>query len=368
MSNELNTIAICILGAHRSGTSTITRGLNLLGAYLGEENDLMQPLPENPEGFWERLDIYYLQNRILAVLKREWDATTPLPENWHKTAEIPPLKDELVELVKTNFSGQPLWAWKDPRTCLLLPLWKDVLAELGIELKVVFVTRNPLDVARSLERRNGFTLDKGLGIWFNNTLAALKECDGLETVFLSYDRFLDDWETELKRCSAGLGIGWPADATALRAKMATFIRSDLRHSASGLDELQAGAAPQPVIRLHGLLLDIMVGKVELAAAGEITAAMYQEFQGYARLFDYDMAALADCRRLLEEKAVSAEMLPVFGQLKKELDTRTEWALKLNDEVKSLREQVATLQNSLSRKITRPLRALHEIMLSPRKNR
>ena len=81
IENVVKKRAICIIGMHRSGTSTITRGLNLLGAYLGEEKDLMKPLPENPEGFWERLDIYYLQNRLLAMMKREWDATAPLPEN-----------------------------------------------------------------------------------------------------------------------------------------------------------------------------------------------------------------------------------------------------------------------------------------------
>lgn len=367
MIEQLNSRAICVLGAHRSGTSTVTRGLNLLGAYLGEEKDLMKPLPENPEGFWERLDVYYLHNRLLAILKRDWDATAPLPENWHKAAEIRPLKDELIGLVKKNFLGQPLWAWKDPRTCLLLPLWKEVLSELGIELKVVFVVRNPLDVARSLDRRNGFPLDKGLGIWFNFTLAALQGIAGLKPVFLSYDRFLDDWEAELHQCAAGLGIGWPADATPLQAKMATFVRSDLRHSASGLDELQAEAAPQPVIRLYALLLDIMAGEVELNAVARVIEVMCQEFFSYARLFDFDMAALAECRALLEKAAASPEMLPAFTALQKELDVRTEWAWKLDAEVKALREQVETLQNSLSWKITSPLRVVSGLLQKRQKN-
>lgn len=338
-------IAICVLGMHRSGTSTVTRGLNLLGAWLGEENDIVKPLPENPEGFWERYDVYYLQERMLSVMKREWATTAPLPENWLTLDEIRPLRDELVDLVRKNFLGRPLWAWKDPRTCLLLPLWREVLSELSIGLKVLFVVRNPLDVARSLEKRNGLTLDKGLGIWFNNTLAALQGGEGLETIFLSYDRFLDDWETELKSCAVGLGIEWPADATALRVKMATFVRSDLRHSVSGLDELRAVAAPEPVIRLYTLLLDILAGNVALHVAAKKTEDMYQEFCSYARLFEYDMTALADCRKLLEEKAVSTEMLPAFGELKKELDTRTEWAWKLNEEVKALRKQVASMKTT-----------------------
>jgi hypothetical protein len=53
-------MAICILGMHRSGTSVTARAINLLGAYLGEEKDLMPHNPYNPEGFWERQDIYDL--------------------------------------------------------------------------------------------------------------------------------------------------------------------------------------------------------------------------------------------------------------------------------------------------------------------
>lgn len=386
--NKNNQRAICVLGTHRSGTSTITRGLNLLGAYLGEEKDLMKPLPENPEGFWERLDIYYLQNRLLSIMKRDWAATAPLPENWHKADEIRTFKDELVALVKENFSSQPLWLWKDPRTCLLLPLWKNVLSELGIDLKVLFVVRNPLDVARSLEKRNGFTTDKGLGIWFNHTIAALHGIEGLETVFLSYDCFLADWETELKKSAAGLGIEWPADETGLRAQMAAFVRPDLRHSASGLDELHAVQAPEPVIRLYGLLLELQLGPGALSAVAESpTGTLYQEFLSYARLFDFDMAALADCRSQIEEMATLSEAQPTFVVMENELNSRTQWAWKLDAEVKSLREEAASLRqelaaktahsvapdkelqevlNSMSWKITKPLRNVHGLLLRLRK--
>ncbi len=47
--------AICILGMHRSGTSTVTRAVNLLGAYLGQNADLMPPTLDNPEGYWKAI-------------------------------------------------------------------------------------------------------------------------------------------------------------------------------------------------------------------------------------------------------------------------------------------------------------------------
>lgn len=351
--------AICVLGMHRSGTSTITRGLNLLGAYLGDDCDIVKPLPENPEGFWERYDIYYLQERMLSVLKREWATTTLLPQNWYTFTEIRPLRDELVEVVRKNFLGQPLWLWKDPRSCLFLPIWKDVLSELGVDLQIVFVVRNPLDVARSLEKRNGFTVDKGLGIWFNYTLSAIRNIEGLNTVYLSYDRFLDDWEAELKKCVSSLGIRWPDDEACLRSKMSAFVRQDLRHSASGLHELQAVNAPEPVIRLYQFVLELLSGKCSLEPSSrDDFKEIYREFENYTRLFDFDMVALADCRLMLENAVRSPEALPVVIELRKELETRTHWAWKLGEEVKMLREEVTSLENSLSWKITRPLRSVH----------
>jgi len=171
--------------------------------------------------------------------------------------------------------------------------------------------------------------------------------------------------------------------------MANFVRRDLRHSVSGLDELKAMKVPEPIIRLYGLLLDIQSGTWESDATGSMTEVMYQEFLSYARLFDYDMAALADCRSLLEDATTSPEALPKLVELKNELDARTEWAWRLDEEVKSLREQVASLKkvlseqqpplsqasdntlqdvlNSMSWKVTKPLRVVHGILLKLRKD-
>ena len=164
---------------HRSGTSATTRVIQLLGAYLGEEEELIKPRPDNPKGFWERTDIHLLHERILQALNTAWDTSFPLPENWHLSREIAPFRGELVDLIKTHFAGRRLWAWKDPRTALLLPLWRDVLEELKIRFGCLLVTRNPLDVARSLERLHGFPTEEALGIWLNYNLAMLENTSGL---------------------------------------------------------------------------------------------------------------------------------------------------------------------------------------------
>ena len=49
--------AICIAGAHRSGTSMVTRLLHCCGLELGPESELMPAQADNPEGFWEHLHL-----------------------------------------------------------------------------------------------------------------------------------------------------------------------------------------------------------------------------------------------------------------------------------------------------------------------
>ena len=346
--------AICILGMHRSGTSAITRGVNLLGAYLGEESDLMGAAPDNPEGYWERNDIYELHERMLATLKRTWDTTAPLPEHWPESREINSFKVELTALIKKNFSGHQLWAWKDPRTMILLPLWKEVLDQLGIELSVIFVLRNPLDIARSLHKRDGFSYDKGFGIWLNYTLLALMAIQDLPTAFISYDAFLSNWELESGRCATVLGISWPEDhATLIRQTMQSFLRPDLRHSASGTDDLRMAAPPGPVLELYDLLLDLLHGRaLSDPAIVNTLARTAKEFAAYAQFFQHDMIELWQHEHQLVETneqlaGLNAQLAERDSQLAVRDAQLVQREVQTNEQLAGLNAQLAERDSQLA---------------------
>lgn len=72
--------AVCVLGMHRSGTSLITRVLNLLGVYLGPEEHLITANADNPKGFWEH-DLFKRRNdEILERLGGTWHDSLPYRE------------------------------------------------------------------------------------------------------------------------------------------------------------------------------------------------------------------------------------------------------------------------------------------------
>ncbi len=275
--------AIAILGMHRSGTSTVARAVNLLGVPLGRREEMMQATPDNPEGYWEHLGINTVQIQLMTALQRGWGTAEPLPENWLQSPVVPPFKAQLAKIVRAEFSGEKLWGWKDPRSCLLLPLWREILTEADTDLSCLLVVRSPVDVAGSLMRRDGIPFAHALGIWFHYNLAALRAADGLPLVFLNYEKLVAAWEPVMRHCATGLNLAWPVDEAAHRAAMGAFIKPELRRNRSSADQL--ATLPAPVRELYQLMLDACESP---PAGGEkfvvTVARLAREFQDYATFF------------------------------------------------------------------------------------
>lgn len=329
---------VCVLGMHRSGTSAVTRAVVALGAYLGEEGELLAPAPDNPEGFWERRDVCALSGRILEALGTTWDTAAPLPDGWPAAPGLEPLRRELDALIGGVFGERPLWVWKDPRTCLLLPLWKQVLAARGVDLGVICATRNPLDVAKSLQKRDGIAPGRSFGIWFNYTLSALQALWDVPAVFVSYDRFLEDPRGELRRCAAALDLPWPAGAAALDAALASQVRPELRHSVSAEGDLRGAGAVGPVTQLQGLVQRLCAGASlsdpEIAAA---LARLGEEHAAHTALFRDELAQAGEARLALLEAEARLR------------DCRTQ--------VRDQRALLDRIERSWSWRLTAPLRRL-----------
>ncbi len=360
--------AICILGMHRSGTSVIARAINLLGVYLGEESDLYSARDYNPEGLWERIDFNNLQERLLAEMKRKWDTALPFPSGWQGASEVKPFRDEISSLIRANFSGIPLWGWKDPRSQIFIELWQEVLTDLGVDLSIVFVVRNPLDVARSLQKRDGFSLDKGFGIWFNYNITALRAIDKISKVFVSYDLFLDEWEMELRRVSEGLAISWPRDDSELRERMASFVRSDLRHSASTAEDLNKCGAPRPVKELYELFQRMLEGDpLDSPSNRETVARLWNDFFSYARFYRYDATDLWNRKETLDlinrQLTQLADMDRQLAEMHRQLDDRDQRLAEKDRRLAEKDQKIHALESSLSWELTASLRWLADRLLA-----
>ncbi len=147
--------AILVLGMHRSGTSAVTRILNLLGAEL--PTDLMPPRDDNELGFWESSELKSIHDKLLAHVDSSWDDPGPLPSGWLESPSVADFREEIGSFLERSFGHARLAVIKDPRICRFVPLWIDALQECGTEPVAVLTIRNPLEVAASLKLRNQIT-------------------------------------------------------------------------------------------------------------------------------------------------------------------------------------------------------------------
>jgi GT2 family glycosyltransferase/glycosyltransferase involved in cell wall biosynthesis len=236
--------AVCIAGAHRSGTSMLTRLLHVCGLYLGPENDLMPPQADNPEGFWEHSGFVELNEELLNELGGAWDLPPKADENF-KHARLDPLRTK-AQLLVEGFDSASVWGWKDPRNSLTLPFWQDLLPGL----KTLIVVRNPLEVAHSMRERNGTSYSFGLRLWEIYNQRLIEATKQRERLVTHYDLFFKNTEAELQRIAKFIGL---PDADTVSG--AALVTKQKRHIRFSIDDLIDAGVSGEVIELYQTLIN-----------------------------------------------------------------------------------------------------------------
>lgn len=178
---------LVILGMHRSGTSFLTRMLQLMGVWIGGPEELDPPGWGNPRGLYELTDLRIVHEKALARRGCSWAGVGPLAAPGARADLDADLREEVRRLV-ARLDGKRPWAVKDPRSCLFFGAWRDLL----VRPLVLLVHRSPLAVARSLARRDGFPPIASVALWELYNLHALRASQGLPRLHLSFEEALSD--------------------------------------------------------------------------------------------------------------------------------------------------------------------------------
>ncbi|MCB9397019.1 MAG: glycoside hydrolase family 99-like domain-containing protein [Acidobacteria bacterium] len=196
---------VFVLGMHRSGTSAMTRVLNLLGLSL--PGNLMPPVPGNNEtGFWESSSLKEIHDSILQQANRTWDDPRPVAESFFSGAYAAIAEGQINDFFKSEFADQCGFVLKDPRSCLLFPFWRKVMSRENVQTKCVLIFRNPNEVILSLQKRDGFSFQKAGLLWLDHVLAAERYSRGLTRIFVAYEDLLADWKGTLNKIGSSLKI------------------------------------------------------------------------------------------------------------------------------------------------------------------
>lgn len=235
-----NTPPVIIIGMHRSGTTMLTKLLERMGLFVGDQK----------EANHESVFFLALNNWMLAQSNANWDC----PDNFRfvnqdltdyfdrvlyqqleKRSAETYLSPLLASKYKSVFELDRPWGWKDPRNTLTFSQWLRIFPQI----KVVHIVRNPLDVAESLRVREHsylermqdvlrqdpdnfdtgevklqraprlFHLDQGIRLWKDYVQAGL-DAESLlpegQVCRLRYEDFLASPEDVLSRLSAFCGL------------------------------------------------------------------------------------------------------------------------------------------------------------------
>lgn len=220
---------IVVLGMHRSGTSALTRSLSTLGVELG--NNLLQAVKDNNEkGFFEDIDIVELNNRILEKLGTSWFSQEKINKDALLSENLAQEKFIAINILREKLAGNSLYAIKDPRFSILLPFWKNIFSTLHLNIFYIIATRHPASVARSLNRRDNFSLYKAQKLWEKYNISAIENTRNESVIIVEYDRILESTEQELSRISKFLRLHEPdKNSLIFREFSQDFLSETLRH-------------------------------------------------------------------------------------------------------------------------------------------
>ena len=298
---------------------------------------------ENPLGFVECERLVEINNALLDELGCQWNRPPLLPACWDK----PPLLDAL-QPHRSRLSVYALersWVDKDPRLCITYSAYLHILLR---RIPLVVALREPLAVATSLHARNGFSLNRGLVLWwiYNHHVASQLSSEDLLVPYSDLLNF-DDKSLQQRLCPF-LELhkhSRPSEDHA-RALIETLIRPEFNRA-------EAVISAESRARIHPILLEICEHTYEVIINAGDQLTTYQEH-------------FSSLPRSVLECSARDYLLPEadFGLLQNRLHSIESEAQSLafsleqrEQDCASLHRQLSDLQSSNSWKITAPVRAL-----------
>ncbi len=142
--SDLRDDPVILLGMHHSGTSIFSEVLNRYGVF-------MHVTMRHHESKLFTRDV---NGAMIMGGGANWakDPILPVEEVLTKTSEVRDLLEHKAakKFMRDGYDGVSPWGWKDPRTCVTLPLFLDIFPRA----RLLHLVRNEDDVAESLASRS----------------------------------------------------------------------------------------------------------------------------------------------------------------------------------------------------------------------
>jgi hypothetical protein len=209
---------------HRSGTSLIARLFYEAGADMGNPETFYRPDRWNPEGYFEQPDIHAIN---MPLINGPWWKFAyfrlPPTETILKRAEK---RASQIQETAQVYQGKVI---KETRFCLTLPAWLKYGAQVE---RILICLRDPIQVARSIQKRNRTTLQHGYAMWqlHNERILQHAQSAQIPVWVITYDRALNP-DTYLEEVGAAFRfMGFNLTSGELIGLRDKAVRTQMNHN------------------------------------------------------------------------------------------------------------------------------------------
>jgi hypothetical protein len=233
---------VLVLGMHRSGTSLCSHILSALGMDMADEIGVNLG---NDRGHWERWEIVEFHDRILSLFNRDYAGRFhdfALPVAWWADPRVVQIRHEIVAFLEQRI-GDGYFGFKDPRTVRLMPVWHQILNELKLTPRIVLCLRNPAQIARSLNAREGLDREIGEYRWLVHMVDFFRYASNFDFCTVEYEEWFNNPSANIEKLQKFLDLSWQQSEADLALVLSGIIDPGARH-----DDAAHREAGQPLVR------------------------------------------------------------------------------------------------------------------------
>lgn len=237
-----------ISGMHRSGTSLVARLFHEAGADMGDPATFYRPDKWNPDGYYEQPAIHEIN---MPLINGRYGKLSyfrlPSSETVRKRGRQ---RSESIRTTAEKFRGKVV---KEARFCLTLQAWIEQGAKVD---KVLFCLRDPIEAARSVQKRNKVPISLALDLWRVHNERLLESLGDIPTWFVYYRNLLAPGGFEPEMAAAFEFMGEEISADRLAELGRSIVKPRMNHHAAATAEY-----PEPIARLWAELQARHAGQV-----------------------------------------------------------------------------------------------------------
>jgi hypothetical protein len=264
---------VIVLGMHRSGTSLCSHILSALGVDMADDVGVDVG---NDKGHWERWEIAEFHERILGFFNRGYSGgfhDFALPVAWWAHPQVAQIRRQILAFVEKRM-GDSYFGFKDPRTMRLMPVWHQIFSELQLAPKLVLCLRNPAQIARSLNAREGLDPEIGEYRWLVHMIDFFRYAANFDFCTVEYEAWFSNPAANIEKIQRFLDLPWQQSEADLALVLSGIIDHGERHDDPGHAE-----PSQPLVRT---LYKLARSAGQNEAREQITAIVAQ-FIGFQQL-------------------------------------------------------------------------------------